>query len=294
MNRRAFLCGLTLGALSTPWTAGAQPVGGLPKIGYLSNSAGRDDPDAGFFAGLREHDYEPGRNIMVEERYSAGRPELAPEFAADVVGIGWRVIVAWGPPFVVALTKLTTSTPIVAIASTDPVGHGWAVSLARPGGNITGFRLEAGELNAKRFELLKEAAPKLTSVALLANATRPGIEALVAEAKKAASAPRLKTELFNVSSSEQFEGVFFQIARRQIEGLLVFPDPMFYGDRAEIVRRAEQHRLPAVYWARDYVEAGGLLSYAASLPDVARRAAGYVARILRGQHPGDLPIQEPR
>jgi putative tryptophan/tyrosine transport system substrate-binding protein len=140
-----------------------------------------------------------------------------------------------------------------------------------------------GELNAKRFELLKEAAPTLATVALLVNPTRPGTEADVAEATRAASALKLRTELFTVSAPEQLERAFAQMVRHRVDGLLVFPDTMLYGYRTEIVRRAEQNRLPAVYWARAYVESGGLLSYAASLSDVARRAASYVDRILKGR-----------
>src|SRR5206468_9311964 len=202
---------------------------------------------------LHDQGWEPGRNIVVEARYSAGRPERNSEFAVALIQLSCRVIVAWGPSIVVALRKLTTSTPIIAISSTDPVVHGWAVSLARPGGNITGFLLETGELNAKRLQLLKEAVPKLANVALLANPTRPGIEALVAEARRAANALKLKTELFNVSSPDQFESAFAQMVRHRVDGLLVFPDTMFYGYRTEIAQRAEQNRLPAAYWARAYV-----------------------------------------
>lgn len=284
---------LALIFLTSPPAAKAQQAGSPPKIGYLSNSASYEDPDAGFFAGLREHGYESGRNIVVEARYSAGRPERNAEFAADLVRLRCRVIVAWGPPVVAAITRLTTSIPIIAISSTDFVVLGWAATFARPGGNITGFMLDAGELNAKRFELLKEASPTLTTVALLANPTRPGTKADVAEATRAASALRLKVELFPVSAPEEFERAFAQMVRHRVEGLLVFPDTMLYGYRAEIVRRAEQNRIPTVYWARAYVESGGLLSYAASLSDVARRAANYVDRILKGERPADLPIQRP-
>jgi len=288
--RAALILALVIAA---PLAAKAQQAGSPTKIGYLSNSASYDDPDAGFFAGLREHGYEPGRNILVEERYSAGRPERISESAAELVRLRCRLIVAWGPPVVAAITRLTTSIPIIAISSTDFVVHGWAATFSRPGGNITGFMLDAGELNAKRFELLKEAAPTLATVALLVNPTRPGTEADVAEATPAASALKLRTELFTVSAPEQLERAFAQMVRHRVDGLLVFPDTMLYGYRTEIVRRAEQNRLPAVYWARAYVESGGLLSYAASLSDVARRAASYVDRILKGERPADLPIQRP-
>jgi putative ABC transport system substrate-binding protein len=153
--------------------------------------------------------------------------------------------------------------------------------------------LDAGELNAKRFELLKEVVPMLATVALLQNPTRPGSEADLAEATRAARTLKLKTELFTVSAPEQFERAFAQMVRHRVDGLLVLPDTMLYGYRTEIVQRAQQNRLPAVYWARAYVQDGGLLSYSASLPDVARRAAGYVDRILKGERPADLPIQRP-
>jgi putative ABC transport system substrate-binding protein len=293
MERRRFLVTSLAGAVAAPRTAQAQQAGNLPRVGYLSNSSSYDDPDAGFFAGLREHGYEPSRDIVVEERYSAGNPGRISEFAADLVRLKCRLIVAWGPPVVAEITKLTASIPIIAISSTDFVVHGWAATFARPGGNITGFMLDAGELNAKRFELLKEAAPALTFVALLANPTRPGTEADVAEATRAASALKLKTELFTVSASEQFERAFALMVRHRVDGLLVFPDPMLYGYRTEIVQRAQHYRLPAVYWARAYVDAGGLLSYSASLRDIARRSASYVDRILKGERPADLPIQRP-
>ncbi len=293
MNRRAFIRALAGSLLAAPVVGEAQQPGHLPRVGYLSNSARYDEPDTGFFAGLREHGYEPDRNILVEARYSAGRPDRNREFAADLVRLRCRVIVAWGPPVVTEIRKLTASIPIVAISSTDLVLLGWGATFARPGGNITGFMLDAGELNAKRFELLKEAVPTLATVALLQNPTRHGTEADLAEATQAARSLKLKTELFTVSAPEQFERAFAQMVRHRLDGLLVLPDTMFYGYRTELVQRAQQNRLPAVYWARAYVEEGGLLSYSASLSDVARRAAGYVDRILKGERPADLPIQRP-
>jgi putative ABC transport system substrate-binding protein len=293
MNRRAFIGTLASGLLAAPLAAGAQPAGKLPRVGYLSNSARYDEPDTGFFAGLREHGYEPDRNILVEARYSAGRPDRNREFAADLVRLRCRVIVAWGPPVVAEITRLTASIPIIAISHTDFVVLGWAETFARPGGNITGFMVDAGELNAKRFELLKEVVPTLGTVAFLQNPTRPGTEADLAEGTRAARTLKLKTELFTVSAPEQFERAFAQMVRHRVDGLLVLPDTMFYGYRTEIVQRAQQNRLPVVYWARAYVETGGLLSYSASLSDVARRAAGYVDLILKGERPADLPIQRP-
>src|SRR5262245_59867276 len=249
MNRRRFL--LTSFAVGlAPWAeADAQPEGTLPRVGYLSNSAAPKD-DIEFFAGLREHGYEPGRNIIVEDRYSAGQSERVQELAADLVRLRCRVIVAWGPAFVTAVTKLTTNTAIIALVSTDPVAHGWAASHARPGGSITAFMIEAGDLNAKRLQFLKEIAPKIMHVALLVNPTRPNTESLVSEAKKAATGLALTAETFNASAPQQFEAAFSEMTRHRVDGLLVFPDPMFYGYRSEIVRLAEQKRVPSVYWAR--------------------------------------------
>jgi putative ABC transport system substrate-binding protein len=163
MGRRSFLRTLAGGLLTAPLAAGARQTGNLPRVGYLSNSARYGDPDTGFFAGLREHGYEPDRNILVEARYSAGRPDRVSEFAADLVRLRCRLIEAWGPPVVTEITRLTASIPIIAISSTDFVVLGWAATFARPGGNITGFMLDAGELNAKRFELLKEVVPTLAN-----------------------------------------------------------------------------------------------------------------------------------
>jgi putative ABC transport system substrate-binding protein len=230
MGRRSFLRTLAGGLLTAPLAAEAQQTGNLPRVGYLSNSARYDEPDTAFFAGLREHGYEPDRNILVEARYSAGRPDRNREFAADLVRLRCRVIVAWGPPVVAEIMGLTASIPIIAISSTDFVVLGWAATFARPGGNITGFMLDAGELNAKRFELLKEVVPMLATVALLQNPTRPGSEADLAEATRAARTLKLKTELFTVSAPEQFERAFAQMVRHRVDGLLVL-DRILKGER---------------------------------------------------------------
>ena len=235
ISRRRFLTAgaialAPIGAAAHAQQYKAQQTGNLPRVGYLSNSARYDEPDTGFFAGLREHGYEPDRNILVEARYSAGRPDRNREFAADLVRLRCRVIVAWGPPVVAEIMGLTASIPIIAISSTDFVVLGWAATFARPGGNITGFMLDAGELNAKRFELLKEVVPMLATVALLQNPTRPGSEADLAEATRAARTLKLKTELFTVSAPEQFERAFAQMVRHRVDGLLVL-DRILKGER---------------------------------------------------------------
>ena len=283
----AFVLGITV-------FANAQPSDKLPRIGYLSNSGGHSVPDSAFLDALRNRGYIEGRNVAIEARYSAGQSERFSDFSADLVRRRVQVIAAWSPTAVAAAKKATNSIPIVGISmGSDPVGLGWASSIARPGSNVTGFVSGDVWLNAKRMELLKEAIPGATRVAILANPTNPSFAQEIGEADKAARSLKVQTEVLAAKDPAALSKAFDDIASRQISGLLVVPDGMLWAHRVDIVKLAALKRLPAMYWTSDYTEAGGLMSYAESLNDLGIRAAKYVDRILKGAKPGDLPIQEP-
>jgi len=274
--------------------ATAQPTPSIRRIGYLSNSGGQSVPDSAFLNALRDRGYIDGRNVVIEARYSAGKSDRFPEFSGDLVKRAVHVIAAWSPTAVAAAKKATNTIPIVGISmGSDPIGLGWASSLARPSGNVTGFVSGDVWLNAKRMELLKEAFPTATRVGILANPTNPSFAQEIGEAEKAALALKIRTETLRATDPGGLSKAFADGVNRQINALLVVPDGMLWAHRADIVSLAAQKKLPAMYWTSDYTEAGGLVSYAESLNDLGVRAAEYVDRILKGAKPGDLPIQEP-
>ena len=288
---------LALSLLLPPLTADAQqPAGKMPKIGLLLPTSGPTDPESTFMQGLRDLGWVEGRNIAIEPRYAAGKVERFPEFAAELVRFGVDVITAWSPPAVVAAKGATDTIPIVGIAMGSPLEMGWIASLARPGGNLTGlmlFPLDVEQLNSKRLELLKEAVPRATRVAVLANPTIAGTPDTVRSINAAAGSLRIRVEVFYVSNPTDFENVFGEMNKRRAGALLVLADPMFWVYRAEIVKMAAKAHLPAMHWSREYVEVGGLMSYATSLSDLGRRAATYVDKILKGTKPADLPVEQP-
>ena len=284
-----------MGTLAAPLTVEAQPAGkGTPKLGYLSNSGGHSVPDNAFLQGLRDLGYAEGQNLIIEARYTEGRSERFSGFAADLVRLGVQVIAAWSPAGVAAAKKATDTVPIVGIAlGSDPVGQGWIASLARPNSNLTGFSSGNVWLTGKRMELLKEAIPTITSVGVLGNPTNPYFPAQAKEAETVAAALKVQIESFAISNPAGLATVLPEMKRRHISALLVVPDGMLWARRADIVKMAAESRVPAMYWTSDYMEVGGLMSYAESLNDLGRRAAGYVDRILKGAKPADLPVEQP-
>jgi len=294
ISRRTFLGG-SIAILAAPLAAEAQAAKTTPKLGYLSNSGGHSMPDNAFLQGLRDLGYVEGRNLIIEARYSEGRSERFPGFAADLVRLGVQVIAAWSPAGVAAAKKATDTIPIVGIAmGSDPVGLGWIASLARPNSNVTGFTSGNVWLSGKRMELLKEAIPTITRVGVLGNPTNPYFPAQAKEAKTVAHALKIQVESFAISNPAGLATVLSEMKERHISALLVMPDGMLWARRADIVTMAAESRMPAMYWTSDYTEVGGLMSYAESLNDLGRSAAGYVDRILKGTKPGDLPVEQPR
>ena len=286
---------LTLGLLAAPLAADAQPAGKVPRVGILPPGpiSERVHLWEAFRQGLRELGYVEGQNIIIVFHSTEVRPERLPKLAAELVSLKVDIIVAAGGPGVRAAQQATKTIPIVAPVMTDPVELGFAASLARPGGNITGLTLISSDLSGKRLELLKASVPRVSRIAVLFNPIAPIMPPQMRETKVAARALGVQLQLLEVRAPEDFE-MAFQAARRGGAGALITMDDTFvFTHRARIVKLAAKNRLPAIYGFREFVDAGGLMSYAANLVDMYRRAATYVDKILKGAKPADLPVEQP-
>jgi putative tryptophan/tyrosine transport system substrate-binding protein len=284
---------LGLAVLAAP--AGAAPASKAARIGYVWLGPTSSDATAldGLKRGLAELGYTEGKNLVIEYRYADGRPERLPIILAALVALKVDLIVTPGTIVTRAAQQATRNIPIVTTAS-DPVGSGFARSLARPGGNITGLSLATGDdFNGKWLELIKELDPRVKRVAYLWN---PGSASSIDElASLKRLAPRLSVEIeaFGVREAGQLDAALEAIRASRPGSLLVDDDPLLLADRASIVGFAARHRLLAVYEVREFVDAGGLISYGPSIADIHRRAAGYVDRILKGAKPAGMPIEQP-
>jgi putative ABC transport system substrate-binding protein len=247
----------------------------------------------GFHQGLRERGYVEGKSISLEERFDGDREERLPALAADLVRLRVDVIVAAATPAVKAAQGATTAIPIIIVHSADPVGLGFATSLARPGGNITGLSSMSPELSGKRLELLKEAVPKLSRVAVLWNAANPGTAIAFQEVQDAARVLKLRVQSLEVRRTEDLAPAVKAVSGQRTVGLVTLLDPLVVSQRARIVALAAEKRLPAMYPTKEFVEAGGLMAYGPDLVDSYRRAATFVDKILRGAKPADLPVEQP-
>jgi putative ABC transport system substrate-binding protein len=287
VDRRTFLS--VLGLLAAPLAAEAQPAGQVPRVGFLANV--RSPGTEAFQKGLRELGYVEGQNVIVDWRLAAGRFERLPEFAAELVRLNVDVIVAPADPYVEVARKATTIIPIVFALVTDPVGRGFVKSLARPGGNITGLSNVSRALAGKRLELLKEAIGGASRIGVLGN---PATSALTGpDTAAAARSLGVHLSLQEAHEVSDLEGAFASMAMDGVAAIIELPDAMLYAQRHRIVDLALQHRLPMMSAFRDFVEAGGLMAYGADIADLLRRSATYVAKILRGAKPADLPIEQP-
>ena len=294
MNRRTFLCGLTLGTLSAPLAAEAQQTKAVPRVAFLGNgSASLSGPalDA-FRVGLRELGYIEGQSIAIESRFADGKPERVQGLVHDLLALAPDVVVAAGPQALRAFKQATVSVPIVMAIISDPVEEGLVASLARPGGNLTGLAFQNQELTTKRLELLKEAIPKVSRIAVLWDSTF-GVTSGYKQAETAARALQLRLQLLAIRGSADLESAFNSATTGRAEALLVLASPFLYSNRQTVVESAARRHLPATYEAKTFVEIGGLMSYGPSFPDMYRRAAAYVDKILKGAKPADLPIEQP-
>jgi putative tryptophan/tyrosine transport system substrate-binding protein len=297
MPRRTIGLLITL-ALSFLWAllaTHAQPPGRIPRIGVLVfQSAQTAAPFlAAFRQGLRELGYLEGQSIAFEWRYGEGSHERLRDLAADLVQHQVDVLVTSSTQATLATKHATTTTPIVFVDLADPVRTGLVASFARPGGNLTGLTIMAEELHGKRFELLKELLPGLTRVAALWNSANPAGATVPQEMERAARALGLTLHIQAVRNAEELDAAFTAVTSARAEALVVPPEGVFNLHRAKISAFAAQHRLPAIYPNRIYLDAGGLMAYGPSYPEQWRRAALYVDKILKGAKPADLPVEQP-
>jgi len=293
VNRRDFITLAGGAAAAWPLAARAQQPA-MPVIGFLAGpSAGESRSNlAGFRQGLRQVGYVEGQNVHIAFRWAEGRYDRFPEMAAELVGLPVAVIVAFGGPAALAAIAATKTIPIVFSVAVDPVRLGLVVSFNQPGGNATGVANLAGELVGKQFELLREMLPRVTVMGLLVNPTSVNAETQLAAAAVARQVLGLQIVVQNASTDRDLEPSFATFAQQQTGALVVASDPYFYGRREQLVALAARHALPAIYYDREYVADGGLMSYGPSITDAYRQAGVFIGRILKGDKPGDLPVQQ--
>jgi putative ABC transport system substrate-binding protein len=297
MNRRAFLVATAGGLLAAPLAAEAQ-VANKPVVGVLYQGAPFGSITKSIresvTQGLSEEGYLEGQNIRLEHRYAdfAGLPDAA----KDLVRLNVDIIMAAGTPAALAARLATKTTPIVGNNMADPVADGLVGSLARPGGNITGNTFLAPELGPKRLQLLQEVIPTITHVGVLEHPNVYGertMRNMETELERTAKAIRVDLEIVRASGLDDLASAFAAMNKARIGALIVLPSPLFYFNSRRLVELARDYHLPTIYYFREAVEEGGLLCYGANIPDLARRAGKYVARILKGAKPTDLPIEQP-
>jgi putative tryptophan/tyrosine transport system substrate-binding protein len=280
---------LIVSLLTAPLTA-AQPARKVPRIGYIGDTPG---PYAEIFRqALRERGYREGETITIEYRWQEGRHERLPALVAELVQLPVDVLVPVGTQPSRAAKQATSTIPIVMAQVGDPVGTGLVTNLARPEGNITGVSVLGTEIAVKQLELLKEAVPRATQVAVLWNPTNLAAVAGVKAIQGAAQGLGVTLHAVAVQQPDEFESAFAAIRAAQVDALHVTQDHLLFSQRARIVDFAAQSRLPAVYMYREWADAGGLMAYGASLREVHRRAAELVDKILKGAKPADLPVEQ--
>jgi putative ABC transport system substrate-binding protein len=294
MKRREFNTLLAGTVAAWPLATRAQQAARLPTIGFMgaTTPSAQSQWTAAFVQRLRELDWIEGRNVAIEYRWMEGRNERVAEIAAEFVRLRVDVIVVQGTAAVVGAKQATSVIPIVFAATGDPVGSGLVATLARPGGNATGLSNQQADLAAKRLELLREVVPGLHRVAIIANIGNPFAVLEVGEVQGAARALGLEATTFEIRRAEDVVPAF-KALKGQADALYVINDPLVNTNRVRIITLAVGARLPTMHGSRDHVEAGGLMSYGANFPDLFRRTADYVDKILRGAKPGDIPVEQP-
>jgi putative tryptophan/tyrosine transport system substrate-binding protein len=296
MNKTLITLLLIIVLLSTVSPAEAQQPAKVPRIGYLSGGSlstlqGRIEA---FRQGLRDLGYIEGKNIVIEWREAKDNLDRLREMANELVRLKVDVIVSPGPAVTRPVKEATSTIPIVMAQDTDPVGSGFIASLAHPGGNITGLSALAPEMSGKQLELLKEIVPKLSRVAIIGNSTNPGDAQSLRETVLAAGSFEIYLRYLDVLDPKDIETVFRTAAKGRADALLMLGNPILNSHRKQIVDLAAKHRLPAAYARPEYVEAGGLMYYGTNYPELFRRAATYVDKILKGAKPSDLPVEQPK
>jgi ABC-type uncharacterized transport system substrate-binding protein len=293
MNRRdvvSLLAGAVAApALLRPRVAHAQAAAKIPRIGIIDDAPMWQ----AFRQGLREQGYIEGQNIAYEYRYSEGVPDRLATIVGELIRRPVDLIATFGTPPTQAAKEATSTIPIVMVGVGDPVGAGLVASLARPGGNVTGNTILTPELSAKRLEILREAIAGVVRIAFLVNPNNASHVGTLAELKSAALAAGMTAIGVEVGSVADLDGAFATLQQERVQALLVSNDPLHQLHMRRIIALLDQHRLPGMFQNKENVAAGGFVSYGASVPDLFRRAAGYVHRILQGAKPADLPVELP-
>jgi putative ABC transport system substrate-binding protein len=291
-DRRTFIAMLG-GSAAWPIAAQAQqPV--MPVIGFLSGSSPADRVRylTAFRQGVREAGYVEGQNVAIEYRWAQDQSDRLPDLAADLVRRQVTVIAAHDTPSAIVAKAATTTIPIVFASGGDPVKLGLVASLNRPGGNVTGVTFATATLGGKSLGLLHELLPGAVRLGALVDPNFPFTEFFISDVRAAASTVRKQIEVLEARTGRDIDMIFASLAQKPIDALLVGPASLFNNRRVQLVTLATYHRVPAIYFLRDAVEAGGLMSYGASLPDAYRQAGVYVGRLLKGEKPADLPVMQ--
>src|SRR5215472_12911279 len=295
-RRMRFLVILVLGFLGAPLAPEAQPPTHVHRIGVLASSTREQDQgymEPYFLEGMRALGYVEGQNFVLEYRWAEGRYERLPDLAAELVRLKVDVLMVSTTPAALAAKQATTTIPIMMVGVADPVGSGLVASLARPGGNVTGLPSLSPELAGKQLEFLKAVRPTVSRVAILWNPANPVHALIVRAADVAAQALGVQLHPVEVRGPEAFDSAFAAMTSAHAGALFVVPDRIFRQHRRRLAELAAMSRLPTMYYVREYVEAGGLMSYGTNARDIYRRAATYVDKILKGTKPADLPVEQP-
>jgi putative ABC transport system substrate-binding protein len=292
MNRKFSYLALVAMIFALGLPVEAQQPGKVPRIGYLGLIE-IPERDEAFRKGLRERGYTEGQNIHVEYRFAGGRVERLAELAPELVRLKVDVIVATGTQVTDAAKRATRAIPIVFTVVVDPVESGFVASLARPSGNITGFSTLNAETAGKRVELLKEVKPRISRVAVFQNPANSASPLMLKETEAAAKRLGIRLQSLEIRSPDDLVGAFHAATREQAGALVGLPDNLLASQQRRIRDFAIKNRLPEISWSSEWVEAGSLMSYIPNIPDLYRRAASYVDKILKGSKPADLPVEQP-
>jgi putative ABC transport system substrate-binding protein len=267
----------------------------VPVVGFLHSGSlsGRETQVAAFREGLADNGYIEGKNVLIEYRWAEGHYDLLPELVSDLLRRQVVVIAASPLPSAVVAKQATATIPIVFMAGDDPIKHGLAASLNHPGGNATGVSLLTAGLNGKRLGILHELAPKASLIAFVVNPNNPNIGTQSSEVKEAANAVGLRIEVLQAGSGHEIDAAFVALVERGAAAVIVGPDPLFFNQRQQVVALAARYAVPAIYEVREFVEAGGLANYGASLTEALRQVGSYTGKVLKGVKPADLPVVQP-
>ena len=295
MNKKVLSLALCAMLLASSFPVDAQQGGKIPRIGYLNATSPSTSPARveAFRQGLRELGYVEGKNIVIEFRHAEGKIDRLPALAAELVRLKVDIIVSGGPATTRPAKEATSTIAIIMAQDNDPVGTGIVASLAQPGGNITGLSTLAPEISGKQLELLKEIVPKLSRVAVLGTSTIPSQVQTLREVDLAAGALKVKIQYLDVLDPNAIESAFQTATNGRADALLVLQSAVMNPQREKVADLAVKNRLPAIYFQNQYMEVGGLMYYGPNTPDLFRRAATYVDKILKGRKPAELPVEQP-